>query len=437
MSSFHNHHSPSPARGRPFNRDSISSPAAANRRQSILSHIETLELPSSFVSAAPIAREILAQDIADCSSSEDEYDGDDDEEDTHHDKEPRLGFHPTGVAFGCGFSTIPVQGPDEHVANPHEVEQSLHDEVLLLRDNHILPPRDDAHRGSILRHVFSTTFSIREDEPSSERSPLLGPSDERQPETPPPEVVHKQWDEAVASHSIKTTWQREAQTLAFYSSSLIVTFLLHYSVTVGSVLAVGRLGMVELAAVNLATMTASITCYVPVQGLATCLDTLCAQAYGLGHRHLVGLQAQRMTWLLWLLMAPVAVLWWFSGPVLRAAVPDARAADLAAMYLRVLILGMPGVAAFESGKRFVGAQGLFRATTWALLFSAPLSFLLNWLFVFRAGWGFAGAAAAMAITQNLIPVLLVLYVYFIEGSECWGGLSRKAFSNWGEFCSLG
>lgn len=438
MSGFHNNPSPSPARGRAFSghRGSSESPAVHRERQhSIISRIESIELPSSFVSTAPIAREILAQDIAECSSEEDEYD--DDDQDHEDPPEPRLGFHPTGVAFGCGFSTIAVQGPDEHVANPHEIEQSLHDEVLLLRDNHILPPAEGFRRGSVLRHVFSTTFrDHHDDEPSSERSPLLGPSDERQPETPPPEEVHKQWEEAVASHSIKTTWQREAQTLAFYSSSLIVTFLLHYSVTVGSVLAVGRLGMVELAAVNLATMTASITCYVPVQGLATCLDTLCAQAYGLGHRHLVGLQAQRMTWLLWLLMVPVAFLWWFSGPILRAAVPDAEAADLAALYLRVLILGMPGVAAFESGKRFVGAQGLFRATTCALLVSAPLSFLLNYLFVFRAGWGFAGAAAAMAITQNLIPILLVLYVIFVEGSGCWGGFSRKAFSNWGPMIKL-
>jgi MATE family, multidrug and toxin extrusion protein len=212
-----------------------------------MSRIEAIELPSSFVSTAPIAHEIIAQDIADCSSSEDEYDADNDDGDDP--PEPRLGFHPTGVSFGCGFSTVPVQGPDEHVANPREVEQSLHDEVLLLRDNHILPQREGFRRGSVLRHVFSTTFRDN-DEPASERSPLLGPSDEREPETPPPEEIHKQFEEAVASHSIKTTWQREAQTLAFYSSSLIVTFLLHYSVTVGSVLAVGRLGMVELAAVN-------------------------------------------------------------------------------------------------------------------------------------------------------------------------------------------
>lgn len=183
-------------------------------------------------------------------------------------------------------------------------------------------------------------------------------------------------------------------------------------------------------------MTASITYYVPVQGLATCLDTLCAQAYGSGHKHLVGLQAQRMTWLLWLLMLPIAVLWWFSRPIFSALVGSGRIADLAALYLRVLILGMPGVAAFESAKRFVQSQGLFHATTYVLFVGAPLSFLQNYLFVFWADWHFAGAAAAMAVTHNLLPILLVLYVYFFEGSECWKGLSLKAFSNWGKYFNL-
>lgn len=179
-------------------------------------------------------------------------------------------------------------------------------------------------------------------------------------------------------------------------------------------------------------MTASITCYVPIQGLATCLDTLFAQAYGSGHKHLVGLQAQRMTWLLWLLMVPMAVLWWFSEPILASVVPSRETALLAALFLRVLILGMPGVAALESGKRFVQSQGLFHATTYALIIGAPFSFYLNWLFVFRFGWGFAGAATAMAIKQNLPPLLLALYVWQINGSQCWGGLTWNAFKNWGK-----
>ncbi len=105
---------------------------------------------------------------------------------------------------------------------------------------------------------------------------------------------------------------------------------------------------------------------------------------------------------------------------------------MAALYLRVLILGMPGVAAFESGKRFVQSQGLFHATTLALLVGAPLSVFQNWLFVFKLGWGFAGAATAMAVTQDVLPLLLAGYVWLFEGRQCWDGLSWRAFRNWGE-----
>jgi hypothetical protein len=132
-------------------------------------------------------------------------------------------------------------------------------------------------------------------------------------------------------------------------------------------------------------------------------------------------------------MVPIAVLWWFSEPILAAAVGPGRTTALAAMYMRILIAGMPGVSAFESAKRFVQSQGLFHATTYTLLVGAPLSFLQNWLFVFKLGWGFNGAAIAMAVTHNLLPLLLILYVRLFEGYECWKGFSRKAFSNWGEF----
>ncbi len=88
-------------------------------------------------------------------------------------------------------------------------------------------------------------------------------------------------------------------------------------------------------------MTANITCYAPLQGLATSLDTLCSQAYGSGHKHLVGLQAQRMTYLLWLLLVPISLVWIFSEPILISLVPDADTAVLAARYLRILVAGDP------------------------------------------------------------------------------------------------
>jgi MATE family multidrug resistance protein len=61
---------------------------------------------------------------------------------------------------------------------------------------------------------------------------------------------------------------------------------------------------------------------------------------------------------------------------------------------------------------------------------------LNWLLVWKLDWGFAGAPIAMACTQLLLPVLLLGYVCFIDGSQCWDGFSWRAFSNWGEQNSM-
>lgn len=183
-------------------------------------------------------------------------------------------------------------------------------------------------------------------------------------------------------------------------------------------------------------MTANITCYAPIQGLATSLDTLCAQAYGSGQKKLVGLQLQRMTYLIWLLLVPLWVLWWHADVVLSALIPEQDTAQLAGRYLRVLILGTPGYAAFETGKRFVMAQGLFHATTLVLLVGAPLNLVLNWFIVWRMDMGFVGAGLTIVCVQNLLPLLLLGYVVFVDGRECWNGLSARALTNWGPMLKL-
>jgi multidrug resistance protein, MATE family len=409
------------------------------------------EPSASYLGTSPLAQEILARDLAECStpgdSSDDEFGFFDGRPST--DSAAPLSFHPPGVAYGaCRPALGPHHDPEVH-PTILDIEESRNAERSLLRDNHILPPKHprpsyETPLRRLYRRIFST--KVRDDGElglgygqiaavkALETTPLLVHVEECGPPTPGEE--HRRFEAAVAANVLRTTWQREAKTLIQYSAPLIVTFLLHYSVTIGSVLTVGRIGMLELGAVNLATMTATITAYIPIQGLATSLDTLCSQAYGSGHKHLVGLQAQRMTYLLWLLCVPIALVWLCSEPILTALVPDVESARLAAGYLRILVLGTPGVAAFESGKRFVQAQGLFHATTYVLAVGAPVSFLLNYIFVWRFGWHFAGAAAAMAVTQNLLPALLALYVYVVEGRECWGGLSRRALHNWGPMIRL-
>lgn len=116
-----------------------------------------------------------------------------------------------------------------------------------------------------------------------------------------------------------------------------------------------------------------------------------------------------------------------------------------------LILQRPGYALFESGKRYLQAQGLFKAATYVLLICAPVNALLNWLLVWvcppkktldgvddltwpvqhpTIGVGFKGAPIAVCITDWLMAILLFGYVRFVAGKECWGGFTKRALVNW-------
>jgi len=413
---------------------------------------------ASFRSSSPLAQEVLARDLAACSDEDGNcaIDPGAQEEDDEDVPGPTLYRRPSGIAFGATRPTLAGPGglDDPPVLTRAERARSRDAERSLLRDNHILPPKHPYQppRGGLLgwlqrlyNRVFSTKVPLSDEEAQppriavapSETSPLLG---QRRPSAYGgrglhDEALNEQWEAAVAAGQIKTTWQREAKTIATYAGSLIVTFLLQYSLNVTSIFAVGKLGTLELGAVSLASMTASITCYAPVQGLATSLDTLCAQAFGSGHKHLVGLQMQRMIYFLFLLLIPISIVWLNIEPILASMIQKESAA-LAATYLRVILLGTPGYACFEAGKRFVQAQGLFHATTYVLLIAAPANVLMNYLFVWKFGWGFVGAPLAVAATQNMLPLLLLLYVWKVEGSEAWGGFQKAAFRNWGPMIRL-
>lgn len=181
---------------------------------------------------------------------------------------------------------------------------------------------------------------------------------------------------------LETSWRIESKLLTRYSTPLFVTYLLQYSFQTTTVIVAGRLGMNELGAISLATMTANVTGLAIYEGLATSLDTLCSQAYGGGRKDLVGLHLQRMVYLLWLVTIPVGIVWICSPWILEAVVPEKELAQLAGLYLRIYLIGMPGFATFEAGKRLVQAQGDFMGSLVVLLICAPLNVFLNWLFVF-------------------------------------------------------
>lgn len=297
--------------------------------------------------------------------------------------------------------TVVPHAIDHDRLTQQEWEEAVEEQRELLIDNHVLPTNTPSqrHRGvqNTISGLLSQTLRPSHGEPqqtgmahptalpvatgTSETTALLGPPLEGIKTTESAEAIDKTWEEAVQAGLIHTTWKREATVLARYTAPLMVTFLLQYSLTVASIFTVGHLGKVELGAVSLASMTANITGYAIYQGLATSLDTLCAQAYGSGRKDLVGLHMQRMIWFLWVITVPIGFVWFFADRILMTIVPEKEVAVLAGQYLKVVLFGAPAMASFEAGKRFVQAQGLFSASLFVLLFCAPFNAFMNWLFV--------------------------------------------------------
>lgn len=282
--------------------------------------------------------------------------------------------------------------------------QARKEERSLLRDNNIIPPkhpRKGEHSQTVgprASRLLSVPGFLGEDRnvkrPAEANETAVGDGASPQETSPllgDPELPYGgqdnhanldiKWEAAVLEGKIQTTWQREAKVLGRYSGPLVLTFLLQYSLTVASIFTVGHIGTVELGAVSLASMTANITGYAIYQGLATSLDTLCAQAYGSGREKLVGLQTQRMVYFLWTITIPIGIIWLCADKILMKIVPEKDVAILAGRYLKIVLIGAPGYATFESAKRYLQAQGLFSASLYVLLICAPLNALMNWLFV--------------------------------------------------------
>ncbi|KZF21743.1 MATE efflux family protein [Xylona heveae TC161] len=250
-----------------------------------------------------------------------------------------------------------------------------------------------------------------------------------------PLVRSPQGANPVESH-VASIWVQETKTLIITSSWLVLVSYLQYSFQFIGLLFAAQFKPLEMAAIGLGASIANITGYAIYQGLSTALDTLCTRAFGSGHQEEVGCHLQRMILLLWAVTMPIGLAWCYSSSILSLLV-SRDVSELTCGYLRIVLLGAPGHAAFEAGKRFVHAQGIFRASFTVLLVGALANAFFHWVLVSKLKWGFFGVPVATAMTDNLLPFGLALYVAYVDGSECWPRLSKAVLTNWGPMLQLG
>ncbi len=221
------------------------------------------------------------------------------------------------------------------------------------------------------------------------------------------------------------------------SIPVILAYTLQNSLQTVSILIVGRASPQDLSTAAFSYMFAMCSGWLIGMGGSTALDTLASSTFtGSKNKHDLGILLQRGFVVLTLFYIPIAILWLCSEPIFKALGQSPQPSHDSSKFLSCLIPGGLGYIYFETMKKYLQAQEIMRPGTYVLLITSPISALLNYLFVYVAGWGIFAAPFATGIGYWLSFLGLVLYAKFVAGGECWGGWSKKCLQNLGTFAKL-
>ncbi|KAI0718352.1 MATE efflux family protein [Cerioporus squamosus] len=334
------------------------------------------------------------------------------------------------AAHGAGPSTDVEEYEDDHDAHGIDIQgghrkprrQSFPSSYLTPFNPTIGPLPD--------RHGHRSGPYPRE---ANENTPLLAP--------PVPRIEEEcDGEDADESSSASKLFWEEVRILTKYTVPVFGTHLFEYSLVIASVISLGHLSTLALAASTLGSMTASVSGFSIIQGFASTLDTMLPSAWTSSQPQLVGLWAQRMVVVMAATLVPILCIWWSSESILLFLKQEPEVARLAAVYLKWSSLGLPAYAFNSISRRYFQSQGLFAVPTRIILGVAPVNALLNYLLVWGPEpirLGFIGAPIATAISFNLISILSVIYGVFFVPKTAWHPLSMRCFTSLGVLVQLG
>lgn len=273
----------------------------------------------------------------------------------------------------------------------------------------------------------------------SEHTPLL----QSDPPDPPAPLVHETIDDsgglARSSEQIPSTqmFRQELRILIGYSIPVFAAQIFEHSFLLVTVICIGHLSTVALAAATLGMMTASVTGYSIVRGFASVLDTLLPPAWTSDSPHMVGLWTQRVALMTPFGLLPILAIWFNAEPIFLFLKQDPEVAHLAAVYLKYASLGLPAYSIIGISRRYFHCQGLFDVPARITVVIAPLNAFLNWYFVYPLGLSFRGAPIATSLSLNLVLLASILYAYYFVPRTAWTPIGRGVWQRWGLLARLG
>ncbi|XAR48464.1 hypothetical protein NMG60_11031289 [Bertholletia excelsa] len=229
----------------------------------------------------------------------------------------------------------------------------------------------------------------------------------------------------------------EIKALGKISGPTAITGLLLYSRAMISMLFLGYLGELELAAGSLSIGFANITGYSVISGLAMGMEPICGQAYGAKQWKLLGLTLQRTILLLLSTSIPISFLWLNMDRILLWCGQDEEISAAAQTFILFAIPDLFFLSLLHPLRIYLRTQSITLPLTYCSAISVLLHVPLNFLLVVYLKMGIKGVAIAMVWTNLNLFLLLCFFVY-VSGvyRDSWVAPTSDCLRGWSPLLGL-
>ncbi|KAK9097060.1 hypothetical protein Sjap_022557 [Stephania japonica] len=221
------------------------------------------------------------------------------------------------------------------------------------------------------------------------------------------------------------------------SGPTAVTGLVLYSRAMISMLFLGYLGELELAAGSLSIGFANITGYSVLSGLAMGMEPICGQAFGAKQWKVLGITLQRTVLLLLSTSLPISFMWLNMNTILLKCGQDDEISSMAQLFISFSIPDLFFLSLLHPLRIYLRTQGVTLPLTYCSAISVLLHIPLNFLLVVHFKLGIAGVAIAMVWTNLNLFLLLISFVFFSGVyKDSWVTPSMDCLRGWSSLLRL-
>ncbi|KAF0683428.1 Aste57867_24552 [Aphanomyces stellatus] len=227
------------------------------------------------------------------------------------------------------------------------------------------------------------------------------------------------------SADIESIIRDEVPAMYRLAYPVVMTYVLELTPGLISLVLVGQMAAEDtkrfVDAAALSVMYLNLTALSVGIGLATAMDTLCAQAYGAGNIRHIGLYLQTGMVVLGAAFVPIFLANFFCAEILVFLNQPEDVAALSGSFSRVLAFGLPFLYAYELLKKVLQAQNIALPMLYSAILCNVVNLVVGYALVNHTSCGYLGAAISRTLGNMVLPLSLVPYFLQRGTLQFWPG----------------